>query len=66
MYLPRSVAMLTDLRDARLTGRRVTLDLDDRCDTRRVVGRVERVATTGAFTIVAGIHVPLERVQSLG
>jgi hypothetical protein len=57
--------MLADLRDARLTGRRVALDLDERCDTDRLVGRVERVAVTGAFTVVGGVHVPLERVLAV-
>lgn len=53
-----------ELRTAWASGRRVVLTLSERCIVRRVEGRVERVAVTGAFVLINGWHVPT--VEILG
>jgi hypothetical protein len=52
-------AIAWELRAAWASGRRVALSLDERSSRRRVEGCVDRVAASGAFVVVARIHVPL-------
>jgi hypothetical protein len=49
------------LRQAQAGNRRVVL-LTRISETPTVAGRVEQVATSDAFTVVGGIHVPLDQV----
>ena len=58
-------AMVWELRTAWATGRRVALSLDERCELNRVEGAVDRVAATGVYVVVAGLHVPTERVLAV-
>lgn len=60
------VAIAWELRGAWASGRPVRLTLSERCVLRTVIGRVERVAATGAFAVVDGWHVPLEDVMAVG
>lgn len=51
----------------------VRLVLSDRCDAilpntegqRVIEGRVSKVSATDAFTIVGGVHVPIEEIEAL-
>lgn len=43
----------------------VVLILTKRCQIRRIEGKVERVAATGAYVIVAGWHVPREDILNV-
>ena len=54
-------AIAWELRTAWATGHRVSLTLD--ADVDRVEGHVGSVAATGAYTIVAGLLVPLDRTR---
>jgi hypothetical protein len=58
-------AMAWELRTAWALGRPVVLTLTERCIVRRIEGRVERVAVTGAFVVLEGWHVPLLDVLSV-
>lgn len=42
----------------------VRLDLDYRCVKAKIHGKVSYVATTGAFAVVGGWHVPLDAVTA--
>jgi hypothetical protein len=53
-----------ELRAAWATGRRVALTLE-RADHDRMEGIVTRVAGSGAYVVVRGRHVPLERVLAV-
>lgn len=44
----------------------VRLTLSERCVVPRVIGRVSRVATTGAFAVVDGWHVPIDDILAVG
>jgi hypothetical protein len=55
-----------ELRAAWAKQRTVRLSLDDRCVIRRVLGRVERVAASGAFVVVDGWHVPIDAILAVG
>jgi hypothetical protein len=57
-------AVAWELRGAWATGRRVALSLD-RADVDRLEGIVSRVAASGAFVVVRGKYVPLERVLAV-
>jgi len=59
---PSSIAW--ELRAAWAVGRRVACSLD-RCDIPRIEGIVQSVSSTDAFVIVAGMHVPLDRVLAV-
>lgn len=52
------------LRRAWLSKAPVRVDLR-RCELSLVEGLVEHVAPSGAFAVVAGVHVPLERVAKV-
>jgi hypothetical protein len=45
--------------------RRVALTLSDRCIQKRIEGHVDRIATTDAFVVVDGWHVPLQDVLAV-
>ncbi len=63
--LTRPVAAIAwELRSAWATGRRVSLSLEQRAGD-RLEGHVQRVAATGAFVVLAGVHVPLEAVLAV-
>jgi hypothetical protein len=63
--LVRPISAITwELRGAWATGRRVALSLE-RADLARMEGVVSRVAATGAFVVVCGKHVPVERVLAV-
>lgn len=57
-------AVAWELRAAWARGRRVALTLD-LVDQPRLEGIVRAVAATGAYAIVASLHVPLERVLAV-
>ena len=64
LMLVRPVSSVAwELRSSWASGRRVALTLDG--DERRVEGHVRSVAATGAFAVVAGLHVPLESVLAV-
>jgi hypothetical protein len=44
----------------------VRLTLTERCEVPRVIGRVQRVATTGAFAVVDGWHIPIDDILAVG
>lgn len=48
------------LRLARVRGRPVTVILRPPSDLPQVTGKVEEIAMTDAFVMIAGTHVPLE------
>lgn len=48
-----------ELRAKWATRQEVVLTLSERCQPRRLEGRVDRVAPSGAFVVVAGWHVPM-------
>lgn len=52
-----------ELRGAWASGRRVALTLDG--DEDRVEGHVQRVAATGAFCVVRGLHVPAAAILAV-
>lgn len=52
-----------ELRGAWAGGRRVSLSID--ADVERVEGHVSKVTASGAFAVVAGLHVPLDRVLAV-
>lgn len=54
-----------ELRAKWATRAEVVLSLSERCDPRRLEGRVDRVAPSGAFVIVGGWHVPIEDVLAV-
>jgi hypothetical protein len=43
----------------------VVLTLSEHCNPRRLEGLVDHVATTGAFVVVDGWHVPTEHVLAV-
>ena len=51
-----------DLRGYWGKGTVVIATLDDRCLLGTVVGRVQRVAVTGAFAVIDGWHLPMDHV----
>lgn len=55
-----------ELRGAWASRRRVRLSLTDRCVVPRVIGRVTRVATSGAFVVCDGWHVPVGAILAVG
>lgn len=57
-------AIAWELRGAWATGRRVSLSLEQRAGG-RLEGHVHRVAATGAFVVVSGVHVPLDDVLAV-
>jgi hypothetical protein len=44
-------------------GHVVTVTLSERCKPRSVVGKIDRVATSGAFAVVEGLHFPMMDVR---
>lgn len=63
--LVRPVAAVAwELRGAWATGRRVAVSLE-RADVGRLEGHVSRVSATGATMVLAGLHVPLDRVLAV-
>jgi hypothetical protein len=58
-------ALAWELRARWADQRPVVLTLTERCVVRRIEGRVERVAVTGAFVVLEGWHVPLAEVLSV-
>lgn len=64
LVLP-DAAKAWELRAAWATGKRVALSLDESCDRQRVEGHVTRVAGSGAFVVVRGLHIPVERVLAV-
>lgn len=46
--------------------RTVRLSLSERSVVSCVIGRVQRVATTGAFVVVDGWHVPVDDILAVG
>lgn len=55
-----------ELRSAWASGRRVAVSVEEGAGRiGRVEGHVGRVAPTGAFVVIAGSHVPLERVLAV-
>lgn len=58
-------AIAWELRGAWASRRVVRLTLSDRCDPRGVAGYVDQVATTDAFAIVDGVHIPLDDVLAI-
>lgn len=61
MRLASSVAW--ELRTGWAKGWRVSLSID--ADETRVEGHVTTVSATGAFAVVGGLHVPLDRVLAV-
>ena len=53
-----------ELRGAWALGRRVSVTLED-ADSQRLEGVVRSVAATGAYAVIAGTHVPLDRVLAV-
>lgn len=43
----------------------VIATLDKQCMVPRIVGRISRVAVTGAFVVIEGWHVPMANVLSV-
>jgi hypothetical protein len=58
-------AVSWELRGAWAARKRVSLSLDERCTPRRLEGKVQRVATTGAFAVVEGFHVPMDAILAV-
>lgn len=54
-----------ELRTAWAKRRVVVLSLSERCEPRRLEGKVDAVAATDVYVIVAGIHVPLMDVLAV-
>ncbi len=55
-------ALAWDLRGYWASQTEVTVTMTERCMIRTVVGRVSRVAVTGAFAVVDGWHLPMRDV----
>jgi hypothetical protein len=55
-----------ELRGAWARARVVRLTLAERCMVERVIGRVERIAVTGAFVVVDGWHIPADDILAVG
>jgi hypothetical protein len=53
-----------ELRTAWALGRRVSVTIEN-ADENRLEGAVRAVASSGAYAVVAGLHVPLERVLAV-
>lgn len=65
LALVRPLSSITwELRSAWALGRRISVSLD-RADDDRLEGTVRAVAGSGAYAVVAGKHVPLERVLAV-
>lgn len=58
-------SLLWELRAAWATGKRVALSLDERCTPERLEGHVTRVAGSGAFVRVSGLHVPTDAILAV-
>jgi hypothetical protein len=58
-------ALAFELRARWADQRPVVLTLTERCIVRRIEGRVERVAVTGAFVVIEGWHVPLGEILAV-
>ena len=56
-------AVAWELRGHWASGRRVALSIDG--DVSRVEGHVQAVSPTGAYVVVAELHVPLDRVLAV-
>ena len=54
-----------ELRGAWAAQTPVVLSLSERCDPRRVEGKVQHVAVTDVFAVVAGTHVPMIDVMAV-
>jgi len=54
-----------ELRGAWAARRVVVLSLSERCEPRRLEGKVDHVAVTDVFAIVAGTHVPMVDVLAV-
>lgn len=57
-------AIAWELRGAWALGRRISITIDA-ADEARLEGTVRRVAGTGAYAVIAGVHVPLDRVLAV-
>lgn len=55
-----------ELRVCWVQRRRVRLTLTDRCVVPRVIGRVTRVAPSGAFAVCDGWHIPVGEILAIG
>jgi hypothetical protein len=55
----REQSMARGLRQQGVSRRPVVLSLTERCEPRRIEGRVTYVAVTGAYAIIDGWHVPV-------
>jgi hypothetical protein len=64
LWQPRSVA-LAELRTALAHGQRVWVWLHGEHADDDVEGAVEHVSTTGAFAVVAGLHVPVDTINAV-
>ncbi len=58
-------AIAWELRTAWAQNLRVSLSLDERCQPRRLEGKLTRVAPTGAFAVIAGFHVPTDAILAV-
>lgn len=66
MKLVRPTSAITwDLRGAWAKRKRVALSLDERCTPRRLEGTIQRIATTGAFVVIEGFHVPTDAILAV-
>jgi hypothetical protein len=57
--------MAARLRSAWLGRRAVRVDLSERCEVQRIVGRVNHVSVTGAVATIDGWHVPVAEVTAI-
>ena len=65
--LQRPEAMLAwELRGVWAKAGEVRLTLAPGCHLPTIVGRVQQVAVTGAFVVVDGWHMPMDRVLAIG
>lgn len=68
MLVRREAETAAELRDAWVHRRPVVLSLSERCEPRRLEGRVRFVAVTGAFVVVeydGPLHVPMMDVLAV-
>jgi hypothetical protein len=55
-----------DLRAAWANNTRVRVTLSEACMLKTIVGKVSRVAVTGAFVVIDGWHIPTDQVRGIG
>lgn len=54
-----------ELRGSWAAGKRVAVSLDERCRPRRLEGKIQRVAPSGAFAVIEGFHVPMDAILAV-